>query len=181
MGQYFHIVNPTKRQYVSAHNFGENNKGSGVMLGFHAIAIGLLVCNLDQVSYERGEPLHTYDPLAGSWFGDRIYIAGDDHGEPDELGVKTSTEESPSRNLYWMAKEEVEDISYRAIAMLCEGQRAYAEGLAARAAEPLNSELLMHLGNVIFQVGCKPLQEVLEQVLGAEWTRKYKKARDERL
>ena len=179
MGQYFHIVNPAKRQYISSSSFAENSKSSGVMLGYHAIAVGLLVCNLDQVSYERSKPLHGYGPLAGSWFGDRVYLAGDDHGEPDEFGVKTSTEENANRNLYWLAEEEFENITYRAIAMLCEGRRTYAEEMAARAAEPLHSELLKHLGNVVFQVGCKPLEESMEQYLGGDWTRKYKKAREE--
>jgi hypothetical protein len=176
MGQYFHIVNPAKRQYISASTSAENNKDSGVMLGYHAIAVALLVCNLDQVSYERGEPRHSYGPLAGSWFGDRVYLAGDDHGEPDEFGIKTSSVENPGRNLYWIAEEEFDDISYRAIAMLCEGQRTYAEELATKAAKPSHSKLLMHLGNVVFQVGCNPLEGALEHSLGRDWTRKYKRA-----
>lgn len=75
-----------------------------------------------------------------------------------------------------MAKEEFEDISYRAIAMLCEG--SYASELARKAADPLNTFLLKHLGNVVFQVGCTPLEKALEESLGSEWTRRYKEVRE---
>ena len=176
MGEYFHIVNPAKRQYLCASSFGEGIKAGNVMRGYHGVALAVLICNFDQVSNDRDEPRHQYGALAGSWFGDRVYLAGDGHGQPDDFGIQTSTESRPGRNLYWMAKDEFEDISYRAIAMLCEG--GYASEFAGKAAEPLNSLLLKHLGNVVFQVGCKPLETALEQSLGSEWTRKYKEARE---
>ena len=105
MGQYFKIVNPTKKQCIDAFKFDENIKASGVMYGYHGFAVALLVCRLDEVP-------HTYGDLAGFWHGDPVIAVGDDYGEPDVYGVKTSTEENPHRNLYWLAKEEYEDVSY---------------------------------------------------------------------
>ncbi len=171
MGQYFKIVNPVKRQYLDASSFGENIKASGFMIGYHAIALAVIVCNSDEV------PKHyRYGPLAGSWCGDPIYAAGDDYGLPNLHGIVTSTEENPQRNLNQMAKEEFEDISYRAIAMLCEGGDYYSEAFAKRVAESPDSELIVHLGNVIFQIGCEPLKKALIKELGEEWTKLYKGA-----
>ncbi len=172
MGQYFKIVNPAKRQYFNPSAFAENNKASGVLFGYHAFAVALLVCNLKEVRHDYGE-------LAGSWFGDAVIAAGDDYGKPDVYGVKTSTEENPNRNLNQMARDEFEDISYKAIAMLCEGRGGFAEEIVKESKEGIDSELLMLLGNVVFQVGCRPLEVALEEVYGTEWTKKYKKSRDE--
>lgn len=178
MGEYYHIVNPAKRQYLCASAFGEGIKAGNVIRGYHGVAVAVLICNFDQVRNGSDEPRHGYGALAGSWFGDRIYLSGDGYGQPNDFGIQTSTESRPERNLYWMAKEEFEDISYRAIVMLCEG--SYASELARKAADPLNSFLLKHLGNVVFQVGCTPLEKALEESLGSEWTRKYKEAREKR-
>lgn len=173
MGQYFKIVNHVKRQYIDPNTFAENNKASGVLQhGYHVLAVALLVCKIEEVS-------QLYGPLAGSWYGDPIIAAGDDYGAPDVYGIKTSTEEDPNRNLNQMAKDEFKDISYKAIAMLCEGRVGFAEVIVKKSTEGYSSELLIRLGNVVFQIGCKPLEEALEKVYGAEWTRKYKKAREE--
>src|SRR5687767_2791103 len=154
MGQYFKIINPVKRQYIDAGRFDENNKASGVLYGNHAIAVALLVCNFEQVCYSDGKPNHHYGEFAGSWFADPIIIAGDDHGKPDMFGIKTSTVENPERNLNSMAKEEFEDISYKAIAMICEGRSGFAEEIAEVAVNMFRPEsYLVHLGNVVFYVG----------------------------
>lgn len=176
MGQYFKIVNPAKRQYVDASRFGENVKASGLFYGYHAVAVALLVCNVEQVRNDRGRPVHDFGELAGSWCGDRVIVAGDDHGRPDEFGIKTSTERNPDRNLYWLAKEEFEDISYRAIAMLCRVREAAAAEMARRAAESVADGNLVHLGNVVFYVGCEPLALALAEAYGDEWVIRYKKA-----
>jgi hypothetical protein len=126
MGQYFIIVNPVKRQYIDAIRFSENIKASGYMRGYQTLVVALLVCNGVEVH-------HTYGPLAGSWCGDPVIAAGDDHGQADQYGIKTSTDADPTRNLNRMAHEEFEDISYQAIAMLCRGREGFAqEGGSAR-------------------------------------------------
>lgn len=177
MGQYFKIVNPAKRQYLDAGRFNENVKSSGVLYGYHAVAVAFLVCNIDQVRNGWGEPIHNFGELAGSWCGDSVFIVSDDHGKADEFGVKTSTEQNPDRNLNAMAKEEFEDISYSAIAMLCTGREDIAEEMAQRAASGLNPDgNLVHLGNVIFYVGCKSLESALAKEYGVDWASRYKKA-----
>jgi hypothetical protein len=128
MSQYFLIVNPVKRQYIDASRFDERTKASGFMRGYHATAVALLVCQ----SIEVG---HRYGPLAGSWYADPIIAAGDDHGQPDQYGFATSTSTNPDRNLYQLARDEFEDISYQAIAMLCLAQDGFAEEIAEKAAK----------------------------------------------
>lgn len=176
MGQYFKIVNPAKRQFLDASRFNENVKSSGVLFGYHATAVAFLVCTIDQVRDGWGKPIYDFGELAGFWCGDSVFIVSDDHGKADEFGVKTSTEQNPDRNLYWMAKEEFEDISYQAIAMLCNGRENIAEQMAQRAATSVSPERdLVNLGNVVFYVGCEPLKQALENEFGAEWVSRYKK------
>lgn len=43
VGQYFKIVNPAKRQYIDPSSFNENPKASGLLYGYHALAVALLV------------------------------------------------------------------------------------------------------------------------------------------
>jgi hypothetical protein len=170
MGQYFKIVNPVKRQYIDIGDFaGENEKASGVMQGYHAVAVAVLVCKLDEVR-------HNFGPLAGSWYGDPVITAGDDYGEPDQYGIKTSTEQNPQRNLNLMATEEFEDITYQALAMLCQGREGFAEEMVHRAKES-PGYVLVDLGNTVFQVGCEPLERALNDILGSDWTKQYKKER----
>ncbi len=119
---------------------------------------------------------HSYGPLAGSWCGDAIFAVGDDYGKPDDFGVKTSTEQNPERNLNQMAKEEFEDVSYKAIAMLCEGREGFAVEMTKRIRDTGDSELLMHLGNVVFTVGCDKLGDELVKEFGKDWVDLYKQA-----
>lgn len=146
MGQYFKIVNPPKKQFLDASRFNENVKSSGVLYGYHAIAVAFLVCNIDQVRDGWDKPIHNFGELASSWCGDSVFIVSDDHGKANEFGLQTSTEQNPDRNLYWMAKEEFEDISYKAMAMLCNAREDIAEGLAQRAATREKSMVRVALG-----------------------------------
>jgi hypothetical protein len=114
---------------------------------------------------------------APSGGGDPIYVVGDEQTEPDVFGITTSTIENPDRNLYWLAEEEFEDISYKAIAMLCEGRDDFAEEIAKRAATGLGADRsLVNLGNVIFIVGYEPLKQALEKAYGKDWVSRYKEA-----
>jgi hypothetical protein len=169
MGQYFVIVNPVKRQYIDAIRFSENIKAGGYMRGYQALVVALLVCNGAEIH-------HTYGPLAGSWCGDPVIAAGDDHGQADQYGIKTSTDADPMRNLNQMAHEEFEDISYQAIAMLCRGREGFAQEIAQRAAAGPSYHLLVQLGNVVMLVGCPPLEEALEATFGREWRKLYQQA-----
>jgi hypothetical protein len=168
MGQYFKIVNPVKRQYIDAIRFSENIKASGYMRGYHAVALAVLVCHAAEVA-------HHYGPLAGSWYGDPVIAAGDDHGQPDQYGFKTSTETAPQRNLNQLAHEEFEDISYPAIAMLCQGREGFATEIAAKAAATPSRHLFVQLGNVVMLVGCDLLEQALAEAFGREWRKLYQR------
>jgi hypothetical protein len=168
MTQYFKIVNPAKRQYIDAIRFSENIKASGYMHGYHAVAVALLVCRAAEVH-------HRYGPLAGSWYGDPVIAASDDFGLPDQYGFTTSTETNPERNLNQMAREEFEDISYRAIAMLCQGRDGFAEEIAKKAAATRSRHLFVQLGNVVMLVGCELLEQALAQAFGQEWRKLYQR------
>jgi hypothetical protein len=171
MGQCFKIVNPVKRQYLDPGRFDENQKASGFLVGLHAAAVAVLVCKPLDVPEQ-----YRYGPLAGAWFGDALYAAGDDYGQANPDGITTVTPENPRRNLNEMAKQEFEDVSYQAIAMLCQGREYYADQLARAAAEPLGSYLLVHLGNIVFEQGCDALRDALVRALGSDWTKQYKQA-----
>jgi len=167
MGQYFVFVNPVKKQFLDAGKFDEGVKYGSVLVGNHAYAIALLVCKLDEVE-------HSYGELAGYWFGDPVIVAGDDEGPPNAYGIRTATAQNPDRNLYWMASEEFEDISYRAVAMLCEGRKGFAKEIVDRALNGLNPEAsIFELGNVVSHVGCAPLKEALIEGYGENWIEKY--------
>jgi hypothetical protein len=168
MSQYFLIVNPVKRQYIDASRFDERTKASGFMRGYHATAVALLVCQ----SIEVG---HRYGPLAGSWYADPIIAAGDDHGQPDQYGFATSTSTNPDRNLYQLARDKFEDISYQAIAMLCLAQDGFAEEIAEKAAKQSSLHLFVQLGNVVMLVGSESLSTALAQSFGREWQKLYRK------
>ena len=174
MGQYFIFVNPAKRQFLDADKFSEGVKSYSVLYGYHAYAIAVLVCNLAEVE-------HSYGQLAGSWYGDPVIVAGDDEGEPDAYGIKTSTLENPERNLYWKASEEFEDISCRAVAMLSIGRKGFADEIVARAANGFSPRGdLIDLGNVVIETGCEPLKQALVKGFGEDWTDKYVAALKER-
>jgi hypothetical protein len=123
---------------------------------------------------------YTYGPLRGAWCGDRVYAAGDEHG-PDLHGVKTSTLEDPMRNLYGLAHDEYEDVSYAALAMLCEDEWTAGVLVGKVAADvrdptrPQVPDLIGHLGNVVLRTGCAPLRAALAEQLGGRsgWRRLY--------
>ncbi|MCM3904951.1 MAG: hypothetical protein ND866_24910 [Pyrinomonadaceae bacterium] len=110
-----------------------------------------------------------------------MIVAGDDEGEPDAYGIKTSTLESPDRNLYWQASEEFEDISCRAVAMLSIGRQGFADEIVARAVSEFSpTSGLIDLGNVVIETGCEPLKQALVKGFGEDWTDKYMAALKER-
>jgi hypothetical protein len=112
MGQYYHIVNLTKKQYLHPHHFGDGLKllefgssGSGTMLG-----LAVLLANSNG---RGGGDLQSENSIVGSWAGDRIVIAGD-YAEKGDKG------ETCKDNLYHRSAETFEDISYKVIEALCD-------------------------------------------------------------
>ena len=162
MGQYFKIVNPGKKQYIDASDFGENVKQSGILCGLHGLAVGQLICS------ENGQ-----HPMFGSWAGDPLIAAGD-YGIADQYGIATGSPENTLRNLYFMAEEEFENISHKAMAALCEYDETLLEEMVQKAKKDL--DFLYDLSFVVYQVGCKSLEEAIIKEIGIAWTKELKSA-----
>ena len=76
MGQYYYIVNMSKRQFLDPHKFGDGMK----LLEFGCSQTGTLTALavlLADGNGRGGGDLHSENPIIGSWKGDRIVIAGD--------------------------------------------------------------------------------------------------------
>jgi hypothetical protein len=102
MGQYYKIVNKTKKEYLDPHTFGNGVKlmefvsdGRGVLQ-----ALGIL---LAEGNGRGGGDLRSDNKLIGSWAGDKVYVSGD-YAESE---------------LYWKA-EKYKDISIDVYCCLCE-------------------------------------------------------------
>jgi hypothetical protein len=135
MGQYYYVVNLSKKQFIHPHKFGDGLKllefgcsGSGTMLG--------LAILLADGNGRGGGDLNTKSDVVGSWAGDRIVISGD-YADPGKfcpkMGKKALTEiakkhysegyQQPERvNLQAIADETFEDISVKVLAALMDDQ-----------------------------------------------------------
>lgn len=154
MGQYFLIVNKDKKQFLDARKFGEGVEISQAVSGYHAQALALLTCRMDAVR-------DTNNNLLGSWSGDFVAAAGEYAAEP---------------NLYKTARAEFEDISYKALAMLCDTHESVCYELAEKALNPRYKKLIYHLGNAIGENGSPSLEQALSEVIGSQWRESYKSA-----
>jgi len=163
MGEYFLVVNPLKRQYLDAIRFGESIKRGGLLQGKHGIAVALLLL-------DRHQDHRTPSSLVGSWVGDPIIITGDS-AVPHTTLLQTATDEQPDRNLYIMALEEFEDISHKAIVMVCEDSKERIDDFVKKARE--QSSLLVELGDIVLYLKYQPLEHALKHLFGPDWTRAY--------
>jgi len=103
MGQYYKVVNKTKKQYLCPWTFGNGAKlmefvsdGTGVLQG-----LGIL---LAEGNGRGGGDLHSDNYLIGSWAGDEVFISGD----------------YADSELYHEAENKYKDISIDVYACLCE-------------------------------------------------------------
>lgn len=160
MGEYFITVNPAKRQYLSHHRLPFNARYNGLLSATQGLTMGLLVSDI--------APQHRVHPLIGTWAGDAVIVTGDDYGCPDVAGIKTSTAADSKRNLYWMASDEFEDITFKAIAMLCEFDPAMADRLALlinRHQHEVDAQTLSVLTELAVTTGCEHLRLALQRAL----------------
>lgn len=105
MGQYYYVVNVTKKQYLHPHKFGDGLKlmefgpsGDGTMAG--------LAILLADGNGRGGGDLHSDKTVIGSWAGDQIVIAGD-YADAGRFV------DDPTLNLHEIASRDFEDISDR--------------------------------------------------------------------
>jgi hypothetical protein len=140
MGQYYKVINVSKKEYIHPHNFGDGMKlmefgcsGQGTMT-----ALALL---LSSGNGRGGGDMRSGDSIIGSWAGDNIVIAGDydDAGKYDDLevvdkifcrgatcGVLTPAEcqndNKDSKNLYTVAEESYKNISVKVLKVMLEDE-----------------------------------------------------------
>jgi len=145
MGQYYRQINLDKEQLLYTHSFGDGLKllefGQSSCGTLTAMAILLADGNgrgggdlhLDRV--ENQELINLANKIIGSWAGDRIVIAGD-YADPKKF-INRRKYKAPvlqaiaddcysdgynkaSRvNLYHLAVEKFEDISWKVLAVMC--------------------------------------------------------------
>ena len=89
MGQYFLIVNKDKKQFLDAWKFGEGVETLQAVSGYHAQAVALLTCRMEDVR-------DTNNNLLGSWSGDFVAAVGE-YASPKRRG--TIFTKPPATNL----------------------------------------------------------------------------------
>lgn len=175
MGQYFKIVNTSKKQFVDINALGENNKLSFIGQGLNGIVLGRLLTSsgadwgndfYDDFGHPNSDKI-----FMGVWAGDKIVIAGD-YDEADTNGIKTSDINDSNRNLYDMVESEYENITNDVIKWLANDEQT-AEMLAERA--EIDSELLQKLSDLVFINRNNQMKKSLEKILGSDWTKRLKK------
>ncbi|WP_298321215.1 hypothetical protein [uncultured Aquimarina sp.] len=177
MGQYFKIVNVTKKKFIDIDSLGENCKFGYVGQGLNGIALGrLLISGGDGWANEfykvYGHP-EKDEIYFGAWAGDQIVITGD-YDNADTNGIKSSIPEIPDQNLYHKIEyhDEYEDITIKVIEWLANNEFT-AELLADRAKR--DEELLGTLSNLVYVKKHKLIEKSLIKVIGKDWTKKLKK------
>jgi hypothetical protein len=158
MGEYYVFANPTKREYLSPGDLGWNDKRSGLLLGVAGTALSLLLT--------RGAMIH---PLCGSWSGDEVIVTG------DEAHSHLSTDGTQGSILYDQAKDSFENISDRAIEMLC----LFHEHLATEFVQIAMTEesLFTRIARLVYAKNCPRLEAALISVMGKDWPRWHSKKR----
>lgn len=175
MGQYFKIVNESKKQFIDICDLGENNKFGYVGQGLNGIALGRLITS-SGTDWEKDFYKEFGNPekdllYIGAWAGDKIVIAGD-YDLPDTNGITTSTQEEPNLNLYSKLDEEYEDVTDKVISWLANNLQT-SQMLAERAKRDL--DLLKKLSDLVFVNQSQQMQESLENVIGKDWTKLLQK------
>lgn len=104
MGQYYKIVNLTKKQFMNPHDFGDGAKlcefgdsRSGVMFALAAL--------LASGNNRGGGDIRSDDPIIGSWAGDQIAIVGD-YDDEGKFGVPEE-----GQNMYSYAGDNYKNVS----------------------------------------------------------------------
>ena len=161
MGQYYKIVNVTKREYLTGHAFGEGIKlmEFGMSAGGSMAALAILLADGNG---RGGGDLHTEDPIAesiiGRWAGDKIVIAGDyaDEGKfvtsKDVEGFVNDKTKKPLKrkemNLFHLASEKFKNVSGDALYCLLQDEWARKE-TKKELKENINSDVLGELIELI--------------------------------
>jgi hypothetical protein len=171
MGQYFLAVNPIKRQYVDPMCFGQDNREWDIFDSACGHAVALLMT--DSKGYESVQAIPPGNPmrLIGLWLGDPVVVAGDDYGAPNSFGFRTTTDAEPERNLYRMAEDEFQDISYYAVAALCACRYPRLVNLAERARS--DTTVLLSLGIVATVFHQQEVPQAMNKFCAQKWRDRF--------
>lgn len=165
MGNSFLVVNPVRREYLDPWCFGDNPKTGGYMQGVHPVAFALLV---------GPAVLSSSTGLEGTWNGHKLVVATD-AASANQEGFVTGTPDFPDRNLYRMVLDEFMDLSYSALAMVCERSTEIRDTLARRAKLEYESSggrsfsLLRHLRKCVDEADCGALNRSLCECFDEDW------------
>lgn len=111
MGQYYKIVNLTKREYLNPHDFNCGAK----MLEWHGTLVTAALVSMLAPSDGQGGGDIGAEKIAGRWAGDAIVVAGDYGPTLGELATRYGGHVFPDTDkeetLYRYASENMKNIS----------------------------------------------------------------------
>ena len=155
MGQYYKVVNTTKKQVMIPHSFGSGAKLMEFSSDRMSIMQGLAILLADGNGRGGGD-LRSENPIVGSWAGDNIVVAG------DYADIGNFVESDPLKTLYEVA-ETYEDISFKVIETLCDDswwRQDYYDEWKERNFEDWNEERQQFKENLFGKNGSKMEKEV---------------------
>jgi len=172
MGQYFKVVNTSKKQYYNIEGLGDNPKLGGIGVGLNGIVLSRLLLSPGEEFKSKivGKNLISRE-LTGFWIGDKVIIAGD-YDEPNTNNVETSSETFLDYNLYSLVSQtsEYEDITDKILFWLIE--LGFQRELAKKAKG--DTSLLKKLSEVVFVKRSEVMKIALENELGHNWPKLLK-------
>lgn len=175
MGQYFKIVNVTRKQFIDISGLGENNKFGFIGQGLNGIVLGRLLASVGVANKEwynaYGHPQED-DLYVGAWAGHSIVVAGDNE-LPNTTRIESATEHA-NLNLYFRTEADsaYENITGKVLKWLAKDNET-ADMLAERAK---NDDTLLHtLHEMVFIDSNEIIKNSLERIHGSTW--KLKKCR----
>lgn len=154
MGQYYKVVNTTKKQVMIPHSFGSGAKLMEFSSDRMSIMQGLAILLADGNGRGGGD-LRSENPIIGSWAGDSIVVAGDYADEGKFVDDATM-------NLY-LVSETYEDISFKIIEVLCDDscwRQDYYDEWKERNFADWNEERQQFKENLFGKNGSKMEKEV---------------------
>jgi hypothetical protein len=171
MGQYYSICNIDKRQFIHPYCYGDGAKIVEFAYSSPTTMTALAILLADGNGRGGGD-FPGESELVGHWAGDRIVIAGDYADEGKFVN-------DPTKNLYNIASEEFEDISFDVLVTLFmdNGLREYYKGLEKKGYSSSDSirdafiiyktdpsEYPLLLGDLKSEVGKQYLEKKIKQL-----------------
>lgn len=157
MGVYYDLVNPAKKQFLEPGPFLDGNKFDEVLEhGYTLRALKELIADNSRGSLS----------FRGAWLGDPVILAADDDGKSNPVGIQTTSQDSPQRNLNQLAYDQYTNISFRLLAeMLLEQE--IRDDYIRRAHD--DADAFVYLVQMARQYPKSKLIPILEKAFGSTW------------